>query len=191
METFLDTSREMLKSISDTMNGLDFNKVTFLIESLVQHCSEKRKILIVGVGRSGLVGRAFALRLQGLGFNVYVTNETIVPSIEEGDLVFTISGSGKTKLPLTIAEMAKSLRARVFIITSYPDSPLGRYADLIIEIPGRRELALEEEYLARQLIGYDEPTDPRGAAFENSCMIFLDCVITELISRIKSNENKN
>lgn len=186
LETFLDTSKQMLKKISDTMNELDYDKVNFLIDRLMQHRSEKRKILIVGVGRSGLVGRAFALRLLYLGFTVYVTNETIVPSIERGDLVFTISGSGKTKLPITIAEMAKSLQAKVFIITSYPDSPLGKYADLIIEIPGRREVVLEEEYLARQLIGYDEPAHPTGATFERSCMIFLDCIITELIARIGS-----
>ena len=79
----------------------------------------------------------------------------------------------------------KSLQAQVFIVTSYPESPLGRKADLIIEIPGRKRSDFEgEEYLARQLIGYDEPTDPMGATFERTCMIFLDCVITELIARI-------
>jgi len=38
----------------------------------------------MGVGRSGLIGRAFAMRLMHLGFEVYVLGETITPAVEKG-----------------------------------------------------------------------------------------------------------
>jgi 6-phospho 3-hexuloisomerase len=89
-----------------------------MLEALLLAKSEERKILVVGAGRSGLVGKAFAMRLMHLGFNIYVMGETITPAFGVGDLVFVISGSGSTTLPLTVAKMAKSLGAKVLAVTS-------------------------------------------------------------------------
>jgi len=60
-----------------------------MLEALLLAKSEERKILVVGAGRSGLVGKAFAMRLMHLGFNIYVMGETITPAFGVGDLVFS------------------------------------------------------------------------------------------------------
>ncbi|RJS82147.1 SIS domain-containing protein, partial [Candidatus Bathyarchaeota archaeon] len=52
-------------------------EVERLIELLLT--AKDKKIFIVGMGRSGFVARAFALRLMNLGFNVYFLGETITP----------------------------------------------------------------------------------------------------------------
>jgi len=146
---------------------------------------------VVGMGRSGFVGRAFALRLMNLGFNVYFLGETITPAAEKDDLVIAISGTGMTKLVLSATSAAKEIGARIVAITSYEDSPLGQMADQLVSIKGRTKMGWprEEDYLARQILGEREPLSPLGSIFENNCMVFLDGLIVELMYRLRKNEN--
>ncbi|WP_338599715.1 6-phospho-3-hexuloisomerase [Sulfolobus tengchongensis] len=146
------------------------------------------KVLVMGAGRSGLVGRAFAMRLLHLGFNSYVLGETIVPAIGKNDLVVAISGSGRTKLILTAAEAAKEAGAKLIAITSYYDSPLAKISDVLVEIPGRTKYSKNEDYFARQILGITEPLAPLGTLFEDTTQIFLDGIVAELMIRLKKTE---
>jgi len=153
--------------------------------------AQSKKIFVVGMGRSGFVGRAFALRLMNLGFNVYFLGETITPAADKDDLVIAISGTGMTKLVLSATTVAKEIGTRVVAITSYQDSPLGQMADLVVPIKGRTRMGWprEEDYLSRQIMGEREPLSPLGSIFENNSMVFLDGLIVELMYRMKKNEN--
>jgi 6-phospho-3-hexuloisomerase len=179
----------ILKGIYEAIENLDPLKIESMVESLVAVRRSNRKLLVVGAGRSGLVGKAFAMRLMHLGFNVYVLGETITPSVGKEDLVLIISGSGSTTLPVTVANMSKKLGAKVLAITSYEDSPIGKTADFVITIQGREIFAREDEYSTRQLMGEHESLAPMGTMFEDSCMVFLDSIIAELMSRLKITED--
>ena len=184
MEYFAQAYEELIKSISAALRGLNKEEVKTLLESLMDTRTRGKKVLIVGAGRSGLVGKAFAMRLMHLGFPVYVLGETINPNVGEGDMVIVISGSGKTTVPLAAAQMAKSLNAKVVAITSQEESPLAQTADLVVDIPGREDIALEDEYHIRQLKGQHESLAPMGTMFEDTTMIFLDSIIAELMNRL-------
>lgn len=147
------------------------------------------KVLVMGAGRSGLVGRSFAMRLLHLGYNSYVLGETITPAIGKGDLAIAISGSGRTKLILTAAEAAKETKAKLIAITSYADSPLGKIADVVVEVPGRTKYTQYEDYFARQILGITEPLAPLGTLFEDTTQIFLDGIVAELMLRLKKSED--
>lgn len=189
MGRWAEAAEEILRGILEAIRGLDPSQVDRMLETLLLVRIEGRKTLIVGAGRSGLVGKAFAMRLMHLGFDIYVMGETITPAIEEGDLVLIISGSGSGTLSTTAARMAKKLGARVLAITSYPDSLLGRTADNVVVVPGRDIIAREEEYHSRQLLGEHASLAPMGTMFEDSCTIFLDSVIAELMVRLKISED--
>ena len=184
MEYFDQAYEELIKSISAALRGLDREEVKTLLESLMDTRTRGKKVLVVGAGRSGLVGKAFAMRLMHLGFPVYVLGETINPNVGEGDMVIVISGSGKTTVPLAAAQMAKSLNAKVVAITSQEESPLAQTADLVVDIPGREDVASEDEYHIRQLKGQHESLAPMGTMFEDTTMIFLDSIIAELLNRL-------
>jgi 6-phospho-3-hexuloisomerase len=143
------------------------------------------------MGRSGFVARAFALRLMNLGFNVYFLGETITPAAEKGDRLIAISGTGTTKMILTASSAAKDIGAKVIAVTSFPESPLGQLADLIVTVRGRTKAAkpVEEDYLARQLRGERAPLTPLGSIFENNTMVFLDSLIVELMHRMGRTES--
>ncbi|VVC02642.1 3-hexulose-6-phosphate isomerase [Candidatus Burarchaeum australiense] len=160
------------------------------IDRFMAAVMEAKKIFIHGAGRSGLVGRAFAMRLMHLGFNVYVVGETTTPPIHEGDLYIAVSGSGKTSTVLAIAKTAKTMGARIGVITSHPDSPMGELADPVVLIKGRDAVKGGNDYLARQLAGQHEPLTPLGTLFELSAMVFLDSVIEELMIQKNKTEGE-
>jgi 6-phospho-3-hexuloisomerase len=179
---------EIIAGIKSCIDELDMKEVERLIELLLE--SKDRKIFIIGIGRSGFVARAFALRLMNLGFNVYFLGETITPAAEKGDLLIAISGTGATKMVLTAGAAAKEIDAKVIAITSFPESPLGEMADHVIAVKGRTKIGWprEEDYLARQIIGEREPLTPLGSVFENNCMVFLDSLVVELMHRLGRTE---
>ena len=175
--------------IINASRALKKEQVERMINKLVEVYHRKdHKILVMGAGRSGLVGRAFAMRLLHLGYNVYVLGDTIVPRIGKDDIVVAISGSGRTKLIVTAAEAAKQVGATVIAVTSYPDSPLAKIADIVVEVPGRTKIAREEDYFARQILGIHEPLAPLGTLFEDTAMVFLDAVVAELMDKLGKTE---
>ncbi len=185
-DAIIDIVNYVLKAI-DLISDTEKNA---MIEALIVAKKEGRRIFVVGAGRSGLVAKAFAMRLMHMGFDVYVVGETIMPPIRKGDLLLAVSGSGRTKTVVTVAEAAKSVGARVIALTTYPDSPLGKVADIVVRIPGRTKLAIEEDYLIRQIRGYHEPLAPLGTLFEVTTMIFLDGVVAELMSTLGITEEE-
>jgi 6-phospho-3-hexuloisomerase len=186
---WLETSNEILREIKRAIEGLDPAQVEEMLDILIHLKDVGKKTLIVGAGRSGLVGKAFAMRLMHLGFDVYVLGETITPSIGEGDLVIVISGSGSGALSTTTARLSKRLGSKIIAVTSYPDSDLGQTADHIVEVPGRELTAREQEYQARQLLGEHESLAPMGTLFEDTCIVFLDSIVTELMARLEISED--
>ena len=155
-----------------------------MIDLLLKGRRDGKKIFVVGAGRSGLVVKAFAMRLLHMDFDVYVIGETITPPVRKDDILIAVSGSGRTKTVVAVAETAKSIGAKVIAITTYPDSPLGKVADVIVRIPGRTKLAIEEDYLLRQMRGIHEPLAPLGTLFEITTLIFLDGVVVELMNKL-------
>ena len=51
------------------------------VERFVEEILKANKVFVYGAGRSGLVGKAFAMRLMHLNLNVYVVGEIITPGI--------------------------------------------------------------------------------------------------------------
>ena len=185
-QAYLEIATFIFRAL-DTIKLEEIEKFVKTIEEIYR---ANRKILVVGVGRSGLVGRAFAMRLRHLGARSYVVGETITPSVEEGDLLVAISGSGSTQIVVAAAEAAKRMKAKVAAITTYYDSPLGRLADLVVFVPGRTKLASMDDYFARQILGIHEPLSPLGTLFEDTSMVVLDAVVAELMKRLGKDESE-
>jgi len=168
LDLLIEASGRSLREVSE-------GEVGELVEEIVGHRGGGR-IFVVGAGRSGLVGRAFAMRLMHLGLNAYVVGETITPALKSGDTLIAISGSGRTRTVVEIARLARKAGGRVIAITSSKRSPLARISDHAIRIPSK----LEGEGL--------ECAPPLGTLFELSCWIFLDAVVAELMERLAVRE---
>jgi len=185
---FLEAYREISGFITAVLDKLRPEEVNRFVDELIDVYKSGHKVVVVGMGRSGLVARGFAMRLMHLGFKSYVLGETITPSIGDGDVVVAISGSGTTSLVIAAAEAAKKMRSTIIAITSYSDSPLAKTADAVVIVPGRTKVARIDDYFARQILGLHEPLAPLGTLFEDTAMVFLDSVVAELMKRLNKTE---
>lgn len=178
----------LVKFLEASINLISDSELDSLANLLESVYREGRKVFVVGVGRSGLVGKAFAMRLMHLGFSAYVVGETITPSARAGDVLIAISGSGRSAAVVATAEVAKSLGVKVVALTSYPDSPLAKLADMVVIIPGRTKVSQEDRWEVRQLLGLHEPLAPLGTQFELVSQVVLDSMISELMDRLGIDE---
>jgi len=180
-----EVSTWIFAGIGGVIQSIDEAEIRRMIDVIMAVRDDK--ILLLGTGRSGFVGRAFALRLMHLGFSVYVSGETITPALSNDDLVLVISGSGTTTTVVAQAEVAKSVGSRVVAVTSHLDSPLGKLADEVVLVKGRTKIDQITDYEGRQISGvYDNA--PLGTMFELSVMVFLDSVIAALMQRLGIHE---
>jgi 6-phospho-3-hexuloisomerase len=188
LDGYQRATHDLIDSVRESLARVDLDQVEKMVTEML--VSTSRRILVVGAGRSGLIGRAFAMRLMHLGFQVYVMGETITPSIGRGDLIIALSGSGTTKIVVTAVEIGKTVGAKIIAITSYPDSDLSKLADDVVLVKGRTRVADEKDYFLRQLMGEHELMAPLGTVFEISLMTFLDGVVVELMRRLGLTESE-
>ncbi|WP_462272011.1 6-phospho-3-hexuloisomerase [Methanohalophilus sp.] len=150
------------------------------IKKTIEYLMNADSIFITGAGRSGLVGKAFAMRLMHLGFTSYVVGESTTPAVHKNDVVIAISGSGETRSISDLGRIAKDIGATLITVTSNKDSTLGHISDASLEIQGRSK---EDAggYLERHMRGEYSHLTPLGTSFEISSLVFLDALVAELI----------
>lgn len=144
------------------------------IVALAERIASAGAIFVAGAGRSGLMMRAFAMRLMHMGLHVYVVGETITPGIAAGDLLVIGSGSGETKSLAAMAAKAKSIGAVVAALTVVPESTLGQLASDRVVIP-----AATKDGAA----GAAASGQPMGSLFEQTLLLLLDTIVLHLMER--------
>ena len=137
-------------------------------EKLTAMLDEAARIFIAGAGRSKLVGNFFAMRLVHGGYNVNVVGEIVTPSIQQGDLLIVISGSGETEQLVAFTKSAKKIGAKIMLISAQSKSTIGDMADGVFQI-GRSDLY-------GKVVGM-----PMGTVFELSTLLFLESTISHII----------
>lgn len=180
--------RESMDSIVDHVKYISEKLDDSQIDNFISYIESSKKVYIYGAGRSGLVSRAFAMRLMHLGITVHVVGEITTPAIDSGDLFVTISGSGETTSVVNYARMAKKVGSKVLAITSYPESTLGKISDGVIHVPGRVIDLGSKDFNLRQMKGEHYTLAPMGTLFEVSVLILLDGLIAELMRKFKKSD---
>jgi 6-phospho 3-hexuloisomerase len=142
------------------------------------------RIYVSGAGRSGLVAKAFAMRLVHLNLKVFVVGDTVTPAMRAGDVLVAVSGSGETASTVSEARVAKELGGRVLAVTASADSSLARLAEVVVEVPAQAKRRRTEDYELRRLKGPEEVLTPLGSLFELSALIFFESCVVELMRQL-------
>ena len=176
--------KDISEEVLNISNGLDVKQVEEFIQALLK----SKRIFIIGAGRSGIVAKAFAMRLMHLGFDSYVVGETITPALRSKDILVAVSGSGETSLIVSAAKIAKKIGAKLAAVTSYPQSTLAKISDIVVILPGRKKTESTTDFMHRELKGEYAPAAPLGTLFEITALIFLDAVISSLMAALGKKE---
>ncbi len=160
----------ILKSIQKTLEN-EVEETDKFVDAIM----ESRRIFIYGVGRSGLIAKAFAIRLVQMGLEVYFVGETITPIVEEGNLVIIVSHTGETMSAIQTANIVRRVGARVITITANAHSKLASASNLVMLIHPPKDD--DRKTLA-----------PLGTLFENATLIYLDSIVARLMEKLGQSE---
>jgi 6-phospho-3-hexuloisomerase len=159
----MKTTDKILSEIQTVLNQIEEQSLHNIASVLVN----AKRIFVIGEGRSGFMGKSFAMRLMHLDANVYSVGETITPSIAEGDVLIGVSGSGKTKSVVWTAEKAKELNCHVIAVTTNLESPLAGVSTEALHIPAATKYRVD---------GETKSVQPLGSLFDQSVHIVFDSI---------------
>ncbi|MBW3581806.1 MAG: 6-phospho-3-hexuloisomerase [Euryarchaeota archaeon] len=162
----------VLGQVKDILDDVDDER----LEEALSALEHAQRVFLYGAGRSGLVARAFAIRLMHLGYQTFVIGETITAPVAKGDVVLLISGSGETYPVVMTAEIAKNIGATVVSITHNQKTGIAALSDIVLALPAKRP-GPEQEQLA-----------PLGTLFESATWILLDGFVADLMVRTGQTE---
>lgn len=171
-----EITNKIANEVTEVLHQIDPNESIKLADEL----RNAKRIFVAGTGRSGLIGKVFAMRLMHSGYHVYVVGETITPSIEAADLLLVISGSGTTGTLKQYATKAKEADAHLALVTTNKDSAIGQLSDCAIVIPAATKKRLETE---------PNTIQPLGSQFDQSAHLVLDAVIVYLLQQQEGQDN--
>ena len=165
----------IIKELEQSADRIPEHQITDLIRKIKAH----KRIFVYGTGRSGFMLKALAMRLMQIGLDAYVVGETTTPSVEKGDLLIVASASGETGSVCMTAESAKKQGVDLIVISSLPESTLGKIqeADLIIESATKFETS-------------EISVQPLGSLFEQMLLLVFVTVILEM-SREDTGSNED
>ena len=154
----------VVNKISEILDATDLAYA----EQMTAMFDDARRIFISGAGRSKLVGNFLGMRLMHSGYDVSMVGEIVTPSIKNGDLLIIISGSGETEQLIAFTKKAKSVGAKIVLISSKEKSTIGDLSDGVFQV-GKQELYKTVKGM------------PMGTVFELSTLCFLEAVVAHLI----------
>ncbi len=102
------------------------------------------RVIVTGIGKSGLVGRKIAATLASTGTPAYFLHPAEgvhgdIGMVARGDVVLALSNSGETDELLAILPQLKRLGAPLILLTGTPGSALAKQSDVVLDVSVREE----------------------------------------------------
>ena len=124
-------SNANIVAINNTYEVTDFNE----LEKAVVELGKADKIMIAGVGFSGIVAKDFSYKLLELGKHAIIENDnhmqlSYLSTMTEKDILFVISHSGKTVEMYNLVQVAKNKKVKIIAMTSIAPNPIRELADI-------------------------------------------------------------
>ncbi len=173
MEKVKKVVKEMLHNATWSVEQLNEEDMKGIIDIF----PKAKKIFVLGVGHSGLIGKVFAMKLAHLGFNSYVVGDVTTPALNSGDVMVAISQSGETPTIITLCQKAKKLGGKIIAITSSPKSTLSKLADHSVFI---RAKSKDIDFANFSSLGDGEHKNMSGALFGLNIYLFFYGLICKL-----------
>ena len=133
----LQTEAQAIHELGSRLGG-DFARLVRLLSRL------RGKIVVCGVGKSGIIGAKIAATLSSTGTPAIFLDPLSalhgdLGVVNKGDVLLALSHSGESAELINVAEAARHLGARIVALTGNRESGLARSADFTVEISVQRE----------------------------------------------------
>jgi 6-phospho-3-hexuloisomerase len=133
------------------------------------------KIALHGVGREGLMMRAFAMQLFHLGYNVGVVGDMTTPHLGTGDLLILSAGPGYFSTVDGLRAVAQRDGAKVLCLTAQREGKTPKGCDSVLVIPAQT-MANDQGTKTSSIL-------PMGSSYELAMFVIFEIVVLELLRR--------
>ena len=104
---------------------------------LLHRCAGR--VIVTGMGKSGLIGRKIAATLASTGTPAYFLHPAEgvhgdIGMVARGDVMLALSNSGETDEILAIVPPLKRLGVPIVLLTGSPTSPLARQCEVVLDV---------------------------------------------------------
>ena len=135
-----DVELAAVKAVRGRLNAT-FDKAVALITFAL---ANRNKLVVVGVGKSGNIGRKIAATFTSTGAPAVLLDSVDalhgdLGILNDGDIVLALSYSGETDELIDLLPAMKRFSVRVIAITSAPKSTLGQHADVVLNVKVPKE----------------------------------------------------
>src|ERR1043166_4111557 len=135
-----DIELAALKAVRGQLDGA-FNEA---VELIVETLRQRGKLVIVGIGKSGNIGRKISATLTSTGSTSVVLHSVDalhgdLGIVGDGDVILALSYSGETEELLNLLPALKRFSVRVISLTGSPRSSLARHSDVVLNVRVPRE----------------------------------------------------
>lgn len=123
------------KALDDTLTMLDRTAFDRAVSTMLY----AEKICFFGIGTSSSVAEDAGYRIMQLGYPAFSATDPLymrinAGNLKKGDVAFAISNSGQSRDTIDALRTAHEKGATTTVITSYKDSPICRYADIVLSV---------------------------------------------------------
>ena len=141
------TDRKRLLAMADRVLRLEAESIALLRErlddrfvravELMHGC--RGRVIVTGMGKSGLIGRKIAATLASTGTPAYFLHPAEgvhgdIGMVAKDDLVLGLSNSGETDEVLAVLPAIKRLGIPLILLTGSSGSTLARQADVVLDV---------------------------------------------------------
>jgi len=126
-----------LNELADRLNGNFDQAVDVLLKV-------KRKVIVTGVGKSGLIGQKIAATLTSTGAPAFFLHPTDalhgdLGLVRKGDAAIIISKSGETDELYELLSVLKRVGVKIIALLGKLDSPLAGLSDVVLDVSVKEE----------------------------------------------------
>ncbi|GAQ94205.1 arabinose-5-phosphate isomerase [Thermodesulfovibrio aggregans] len=144
MENLIEVAKKVLlieaqslQSLIDRINE-DFVKAVEIIHN------SKGRVVVTGIGKSGLIGRKIAATLASTGTPSFFMHPAEASHgdlgmVTEEDVVIAISNSGETEEVLRLIPFLKYFNVKIIALSGNPQSTLAKQADVFLDVSVKEE----------------------------------------------------
>ncbi|MDO9289311.1 MAG: KpsF/GutQ family sugar-phosphate isomerase [Thermodesulfovibrionales bacterium] len=144
MENILDIAKRVLRIEADAILALTDKLNSNFEESVNTIFKSKGRVVVTGMGKSGLVGKKIAATLASTGTPAFFLHpaEAIhgdIGMVTADDVIIAISNSGETEELIGLIPFLKRFNVSLISMTGNPNSTLSKAADITLDVSVKEE----------------------------------------------------
>lgn len=135
---FVRVEAAALEELAARLDGAMRDSFEKSVELLLESITRRSRVILTGVGKSGIIAQKIAATLRSTGTPAYYLHpaEAVhgdLGMLSRGDTVIALSDSGETEELVRLIPLLKRLADRLISFCGVPSSTLGEASDIVLD----------------------------------------------------------